>query len=75
MRIRLKLMGLLKSKSPPDGQLEVLDDCTIADVLEQLDVSADSIQVFSVNGQLERDRTRKLSGDDELSIIPPVGGG
>jgi sulfur carrier protein ThiS len=75
VRIRVKLMGLLKGKCPPDGQLEVAEQSTIADVLHQLEVSPNSVQVFSVNGQLERDLTRKLSVDDELSIIPPVGGG
>ena len=75
MRIAVKLMGLLKSKSPPDGVLEVEDDATIADVLQQLDIASGSVQVFSVNGQLERESSRRLADRDELSIIPPVGGG
>lgn len=75
MRIRVKLMGMLKDQNPPDGQLNVDDGTTIAAVLDKLGVSPGSVQVFSVNGQLERDATRQLSADDELTIIPPVGGG
>ena len=75
VRIGVKLMGMLKSKNPPDGHLEVSDDVTIAEVLQMLEVAPDSVQVFSVNGQLERAATRKLTEGDELSIIPPVGGG
>jgi molybdopterin converting factor small subunit len=31
--------------------------------------------VCTVNGVLERDRARVLDADDELAVIPPVGGG
>lgn len=75
MEIQLKLMGVLKDRTPDDGKLEVADGATILDVLAALEIQPDSVQTFTVNGQLERDRSRELAGGDELSILPPVGGG
>ena len=68
-------MGMLKGKTPEDDTMEVPDGATILQVLEALEIPPDSVQVFTVNGQLERDRGRKLSPGDELTVLPPVGGG
>ena len=75
MLVHLKLMGTLKTKTPPGGTLELPDNATIASVLQALDIRAESVQVFTVNGQLERNRDRVLGPNDELSVLPPVGGG
>lgn len=75
MIVRVKLMGTLKAKSPPGGTLELAAGATIADALQALNIAADSVQVFTVNGSLERNRDRVLGANDELSILPPVGGG
>lgn len=75
MQVRLKLMGTLKGKTPPGGVLEVADGATIDDVLRALGIASPTLRVFTVNGQFERDRGRVLAADDELTAIPPVGGG
>ncbi len=75
MRIRLKLMGVLKQQAPPSGQLDLPEGATIDDALRALEIPSESVQVFTVNGGLERNRERILVDDDELSVIPPVGGG
>lgn len=75
MRIRLKLMGVLKAKTPVGGALDVPEGATIADVLQALDIAPERLRVFTINGQFERDRARVLAPDDELTVIPPVGGG
>jgi sulfur carrier protein ThiS len=75
MQIRLKLMGMLKARTPPGGTLEVADGATIDDVLRAMDITSPAIRVFTVNGQFERNRSRVLAANDELSAIPPVGGG
>jgi len=75
VRIRLKLMGVLKPRTPAGGAVEVADGATIDDVLRALDIAAPSLRVFTVNGVFERDRARVLAHDDELIVIPPVGGG
>jgi sulfur carrier protein ThiS len=75
MEIAVKLMGLLRDKAPPQGKIQIPEGATIADALAALDIPADSVQVFTVNGKLERNQQRPLAGGDELTILPPVGGG
>ena len=75
MQIRLKLMGMLKAMTPPGATIEVADGATIDDVLRALKITSQTIRVFTVNGQFERNRSRVLAANDELSAIPPVGGG
>jgi sulfur carrier protein ThiS len=75
MQIRLKLMGALKARTPPGGALELADGATIDDVLRALGVGPQTVHAFTVNGRLERNRARALAPDDELTVIPPVGGG
>ena len=75
MRIRLKLMGMLKARTPEGGALEVADGATIGDALHVLGLAPQATHVVTVNGQVERDRQRVLAPDDELTIVPPVGGG
>lgn len=75
MQIRLKLMGMLKAKTPAGGVIEVAEGATIEDVLLALGVAPQTIRVFTVNGTFERDRSRVLAPDDELTAVPPVGGG
>ena len=75
VQVRVKLMGLLKTKTPPDGKLDVPDGATIEGVLSALDIPATHVQTVFVNGQLEPDRTRPLPPDAELTALAPVGGG
>ncbi len=75
MQIRLKLMGMLKARTPAGGVLEVADGATIDDVLRALEVAPQATAVLTVNGLFERNRSRVLAPNDELTVIPPVGGG
>ena len=75
MQIRVKLMGMLQERTPPTGFVDLPDDATIEHVLNLLKIPVDSVQVFSVNGSIERDRERPLQESDELTVLPPVGGG
>lgn len=75
MEIQVKLSGFLKEKSPPGGKLTLPDGSTIENLLEALSIAGTSVQSCLVNGRFERDRGRKLKHGDELSILPPVGGG
>jgi sulfur carrier protein ThiS len=68
-------MGLLKARTPEGGALDVADGATIEDVLRELSVAPAPNAVIAVNGQIERDRSRALAANDELTVIPPVGGG
>ena len=75
MQIAVKLMGLLKPRTPAGGRIELAEGATITDALRVLEIDAPPTFMFSVNGQLERSRERTLSADDQLTILPPVGGG
>ena len=75
MQVELKLMGYLKEKTPADGGLQLADGATIADVLQALDIGVGSVHVFTVNGSFIRDRDHPLADGDELTVLPPVGGG
>jgi molybdopterin converting factor small subunit len=75
MQVKIKLMGMLRDKTPAGGCIELSTNATITDALHALDIGVDSVQVFTVNGQLQRDKAHPLSDGDELSVIPPVGGG
>jgi sulfur carrier protein ThiS len=73
--VRVKLMGVLKDKTPAGGQLTLDDGATIAQALDALQIAADSVHVFTVDGALERNKQRILSEGAELTVLPPVGGG
>ena len=75
MEIRVKLMGVLKDKTPPGEKIDLPAGATIADALGVLTIPTESVQVLTINGSLERDQSRALEDEDELSVIPPVGGG
>lgn len=75
IRIRLKLMGMLKTQLPPQDHMTLESGQTIQDVLERLQIPVESVHVFTVNGSLERNKLRALQDGDELTILPPVGGG
>ena len=57
------------------GVLELPDGATIEDALAALGLAVDRMHVTTVKGKIERDRGRTLSDGDELTILPPVGGG
>lgn len=75
MIIHVKLMGMLKSKTPDGGTLELPDGTTIHDALVQLQIDPGTVQAFSINGSIERDLARELADQDEFMVLPPVGGG
>jgi molybdopterin converting factor small subunit len=75
MEIQVKLMGIFKNKTPQSGSLDLPDGTVIEDVLRTLEIPLDMAQVFTVNGRVERDRSRRLSPGDELMVLPPVAGG
>ncbi len=75
MRIKLTLMGALKGKSPPDHQLELSDGASISDVLDALGIEPQRVQIVMRNNKPAPDRGVPLEDGDELTIVPPVGGG
>jgi molybdopterin converting factor small subunit len=75
IQVRVKLMGMFKEKTPAGGTLELADGATVATALDRLEIPSQSVQLVTLNGQLVRDLNRPIATDDELTILPPVGGG
>ncbi len=75
MQVRVKLMGALKAKAPAGDTLELPEGATIEAVFNALDIDSQAIQVVMLNNRPQTDRDHTLSADDELTILPPVGGG
>ena len=75
MEIQVKLSGFLKEKTPPGGTLTLADGATLDDALTALGIAATSVQSSLVNGKFEKNRRRALAAGDEVTLLPPVGGG
>jgi len=75
MQVRVKLMGVLKAKSPPDGVLDLPDESTINDFLSALGIDGSFVQIVMVNNKPQPNRETVLTADDELTVLAPVGGG
>ena len=75
MHVRVKLMGGLKAKAPAGNVLDLTDDATIESALLSLNIDPKAIQVVMLNNKPCGDHSRTLQTDDELTILPPVGGG
>lgn len=75
MRVRVKLMGVLKDKSPEGGRLDLPDGSTVEQALQALEIAVPSVHAVSINGTFERDFARILEAEDELAVLAPVGGG
>ena len=75
MQVRVKLMGVFKPKTPAGGILDISDGATVESALNELDIPVQRVQVVTINGTFERDYSRALEPDDELTVLAPVGGG
>ena len=75
MKIKIRLMGMLKEREPSDNRVEIAEGSTIENVLTQLEIDTEGVFVFTVNGDLERDKSRVLQAEDDLTVLPPALGG
>ena len=80
MRIQLEVLGTLRDRMKerlPGGRgpVEVADGATIDRLAAELDIPIVANCVVMVNGQMERDRSRRLEPNTKLTLIPPVAGG
>lgn len=75
MQIRVKLMGALKRKAPPEDVLELSEGASIDDALAALEIEAPQVQIVMVNGKPRPDRSSQLNHGDEITVVAPVGGG
>ncbi len=75
MEIQVKLMGMLRRKSPPGDTLELPEGATILQALAALDIAAEQVQVVLINDLPQRDKTQPLQPGDQMTVLALVGGG
>lgn len=75
MQVHVKLMGVLKAKTPDGGTLDLSDGATVQEALTLLDIPTARVQVVSINGTIEHDFDHALAPEDQLTVLAPVGGG
>lgn len=75
MEIQVKLMGMLRRKSPPDDTLELPDGTTIQQALEALDIAPEQVQVVLINDRPQRDKSQPLQPGDQMTVLALVGSG
>jgi len=75
MEIQVKLMGMLRRKSPPGDKLELPEGATILQALAALDIAAEQVQVVLINDLPQRDKTQPLQPGDQMTVLALVGGG
>ncbi len=56
-------------------ELKLSETVALGDLLERLGIPQAEIAVAAVNGQAVEIATARLSDEDRLDLLPPVGGG
>lgn len=79
INVQVKLFATLRRQYPELGigeamTVELPDDVTVGELLEELDLPIEQVKVVFVNGVVQKER-HTLSNGDEVGIFPPVGGG
>jgi len=75
MQVHVKLMGVLKAKTPEGGTVDLSEGATVADALTLLGIPAARVQVVTINGTIEHNFGHALAPEDQLTVLAPVGGG
>ena len=77
LEIHLQLYSVLREKLPAESNgravLQMKDDASLADLLDELDITRKV--VVSVNDAHESDMSRQLQDGDEVKIFSSVSGG
>jgi thiamine biosynthesis protein ThiS len=77
LEIDLQLYSILREKLPEDSKgkasLELKEGATLADLLNELDISRRV--VISINGEHVSDRSQPLVDGDQVRIFSSISGG
>ena len=77
MGVKVKLVGFLRKYAPQRGSLnlENADGRTVAEMMADLGIVPASVSVVLVNGHYVKPRSYVLQEGDEVTLLPPIGGG
>jgi molybdopterin synthase sulfur carrier subunit len=77
MKLEIRLFATLRlymNGVRADGSLDVVEEATVADIVEMLGLPNDQVRLVFVNGR-HVGRDHVLVEGDRVGIFPPVGGG
>lgn len=74
MRIRIRLFATLRLDRGKELVLDLAEDSTVADIIEELKIDRAEVAILLINGR-DGQLDTPLSNEDVVSIFPPVGGG
>jgi sulfur carrier protein ThiS len=78
VRVHIKLHSRFREHLPPEARgratVTLPEGATVADLLDHLGIVR-RVQLVTINGEQESDRTRALREGDEVRIFPFVVGG
>ncbi len=74
MEVEVKLSAFLRKGRFGRKTIDLPDGSTVADLLQQLNLTAKEVAVVAVNTQ-HAAQDRPLEAGDSIAIYPPVGGG
>ncbi len=74
MKIRVKLFANLRIDNEKEMLLDMPEEATPMDIIQQLDISEDDAKIIMINGR-SKELDATLYEGDIVSIFPPVGGG
>ena len=75
VRLFAYLRDLLPSESRGVKKIEVKNDLTIDDLMDEIGIVEKEIMIVMINGVRKLDYNESLKEGDRVSIFPPVGGG
>lgn len=74
MKIIVKLFATLRENRGKMIEMNVSENVTVKNVLDELNIQKKDIAILLVNGR-DSDEDKNLFENDTISIFPPVGGG
>lgn len=77
MHIKIVLHSIYREKLPPGAKgkatIELAPGSTVGDALARLGIAPEAL--CTVNGEIERDRSRLLQEGDQIEVFVRIGGG
>lgn len=74
MQIKIRLFATLRTNRGKELVLDLVEDSTVIDVIEELKIDRDEVAILLINGR-DGQLDTPLKNEDVVSIFPPVGGG
>ncbi|MCS5422615.1 MULTISPECIES: MoaD/ThiS family protein [Psychrilyobacter] len=79
IQIEIRLFAYLRELLPLESRgvkkIQVKNDLTIDDLMDEIGISEKEIMIVMINGIRKLDYNESMKEGDRVAIFPPVGGG